>query len=44
MTKQLRTGNPAPNVMVLDSSGQPYELKTLWQNGPVLLTFLRHFG
>jgi hypothetical protein len=44
MTKKLRGGDPAPNVTVLDSAGQPYELRLLWQNGPVLLTFLRHFG
>jgi len=24
--------------------GQPYSLREAWRGGPVLLTFLRHFG
>lgn len=42
--EQLKPGDLAPTVMVLDSQGQPFELKTAWQDGPVLLSFLRHFG
>jgi peroxiredoxin len=41
---RLKRGDRAPNVTVLDIQGQPFELKALWQDGPVLLSFLRHFG
>lgn len=44
MTKRLGVGSPAPDVTVLDAQGQPYRLSRLWQAGPVLLSFLRHFG
>jgi hypothetical protein len=30
--------------MVQDAEGQPFPLKQLWHAGPVLLSFLRHFG
>jgi hypothetical protein len=40
----IAVGTPAPEVQVLDASGQPVALATAWANGPVLLTFLRHFG
>jgi len=44
MHKHLQPGQPAPNATVLDINGQPFQLATLWQSGPVLLSFLRHFG
>ncbi len=44
MTKRLQVGSPAPDATVLDAQGQPYRLSRLWQDGPVLLSFLRHFG
>jgi hypothetical protein len=42
--KRLKPGDPAPDVAVLDAAGQPYQLSAAWRAGPVLLTFLRHFG
>lgn len=44
MAKRLVRGDQAPDLSVLDAQGQPYRLSRLWQNGPVLLSFLRHFG
>lgn len=44
MDKHLQVGQSAPDVTVLDIHGQPIQLASLWQNGPVLLSFLRHFG
>lgn len=44
MSKHWNVGDHAPNVAVLDVSGQPFELQQLWQTGPVMLSFLRHFG
>ncbi len=44
MAKRLNVGDRAPNATVLDIQGQPVELSQLWQTGPVMLNFLRHFG
>jgi hypothetical protein len=44
MTQRLQPGALAPDVTVLDAQGQPFALRRLWQAGPVLLSFLRHFG
>ena len=44
MPKQLNIGQPAPEGLVHDSQGNPVNLSDLWANGPILLTFLRHFG
>jgi hypothetical protein len=44
MTQRLTPGDPAPNRAVLDAEGRPFQLEQLWQAGPVLLSFLRHFG
>lgn len=41
---RLTPGQPAPDLIVLDKAGAPYQLSKLWQDGPVLLSFLRHFG
>jgi len=41
---RLRPGGQAPNVPVLDADGQTVNLADTWREGPVLLTFLRHFG
>lgn len=41
---QLTAGDPAPDGVCLDKDGQPTSLSSLWQDGPILLTFLRHFG
>lgn len=40
----IAVGERAPEVHVLDASGQPVPLSQAWATGPVLLTFLRHFG
>ncbi len=42
--KKLAPGDTAPDGRCLDKSGQEQQLSTFWQEGPVLLTFLRHFG
>jgi hypothetical protein len=41
---QLKSGDRAPNATVFTFAGQPTELSELWQAGPVVLAFLRHFG
>ena len=40
----LRPGQPAPEVMVFNTRGELQPLSAAWSAGPVLLTFLRHFG
>jgi peroxiredoxin len=42
--KQLNFNNIAPDLTVLDSSGKPVQLSSLWAKGPLLLAFTRHFG
>jgi len=32
------------NVFVLDTDGQEVRLGTLWQEQPVVLVFVRHYG
>lgn len=44
MTALLKKGDPAIDAGLLDRAGNSVELNTLWQDGPTLLTFLRHFG
>lgn len=44
MHTHLQPGQAAPESTVLDINGQPIQLSSVWQNGPVLLSFLRHFG
>src|SRR5262245_16265907 len=44
MESTLKVGDKAPNATVLDAQGTPVELEDTWRDGPVLLTFLRHFG
>lgn len=41
---RLNVGDPAPQGACLNVDGQPVELNSLWADGPVFLTFLRHFG
>lgn len=42
--RKLQSGNTAPNIQVLNADGNTLELAALWQDKPVVLTFLRHFG
>jgi hypothetical protein len=44
MTSRLKSGDRAPEAMVLDREGRPFAVSELWRAGPVLLSFLRHFG
>ena len=32
------------NVELLDVEGQPVRLGSLWEDGPVVLVWLRHYG
>lgn len=41
---RLKVGQIAPDATVADIHGAPVSLASLWANGPVLLSFLRHFG
>lgn len=41
---QLQTGSSAPDFTLLNADDQTVTLSQLWQEQPVLLTFLRHFG
>lgn len=43
-TKKLALGDLAPDGVALDADGNEVSLSTYWAAGPVLLTFLRHFG
>ena len=43
-TEPLRVGSVAPSLTLLDAAGAPAELAELWAAGPLLLTFLRHYG
>jgi hypothetical protein len=40
---RLRVGDPAPEAAVQGPDG-PVSLSDLWAHGPVVLTFLRHYG
>jgi peroxiredoxin len=42
--EHLAAGDRAPELTVLDSSGSEVRLADLWASGPIVLTFLRHFG
>jgi peroxiredoxin len=42
--KRLAVGDKAPDGRALDADGREVPLADYWAEGPVLLTFLRHFG
>lgn len=42
--QMLELGDHAPDGVALDADGREVSLRTFWTGGPVLLTFLRHFG
>ena len=46
MSKQrrLQSGDFAPNIPVVNADGATIELSALWEDKPVVLAFLRHFG
>jgi hypothetical protein len=41
---RLQAGDAALAGVVIDIEGQPVEMSRLWADGPIFLTFLRHFG
>ncbi len=41
---RLHPGDSAPALTLLNASGKTVELPALWNSGPTVLTFLRHFG
>jgi peroxiredoxin len=42
--KQLNFNRRAPDLALLDTSGKPVQLSSLWAERPLLLAFTRHFG
>jgi hypothetical protein len=40
----LHPGDPAPDLTVTDAAGVQLALSSLWQERPLLLAFLRHYG
>ncbi len=42
--RKLGPGDAAPDGLALDANGQEVALSSFWNEGPILLTFLRHFG
>lgn len=41
---RLNIGDNAPDVTLFDQNGAEVRLNTVWQDGPTVLSFLRHFG
>lgn len=41
---QLNFNRNAPDLVLMDTSGKPVQLSSLWQERPLLLAFTRHFG
>jgi peroxiredoxin len=39
-----QSGDPAPDLLLPDTSGEPRRLSDFWTHGPVLVIFMRHFG
>jgi peroxiredoxin len=42
--KQLNFNRAAPDLILLDTTGEPVQLSSLWAGRPLLLAFTRHFG
>lgn len=42
--KQLNFDNRAPDLTLINTSGEPVQLSSLWSRQPLLLAFTRHFG
>jgi peroxiredoxin len=40
----LKFNDPAPNVELFDTEGNPVQLASLWKNKVLVLAFTRHFG
>ncbi|MEO8638785.1 MAG: peroxiredoxin-like family protein [Chloroflexota bacterium] len=39
-----QAGDPAPDLTLADTSGEPRHLSDFWAHGPLLVIFMRHFG
>ena len=37
-------GDPAPEAVLVGTSGRKVRLSTLWRTRPLVTVFLRHFG
>ena len=44
MNKRLHFNQPAPDVDLTNTSGDPVRLSSLWEQSTLLLAFTRHFG
>jgi peroxiredoxin len=42
--RQLNFNHRAPDLTLLNTSGEPVQLSSLWAKRPLLLAFTRHFG
>jgi hypothetical protein len=42
--KKLSPGDAARDGWAVDADGRRCSLSSFWADGPILLTFLRHFG
>jgi peroxiredoxin len=40
----LQIGDPAPDLELVDHTGVPTRLSSLWSDGPAVILFWRHFG
>jgi hypothetical protein len=40
----LALGAAAPDLALLDAAERPVRLATLWEQAPLVVIFLRHFG
>jgi peroxiredoxin len=43
-SRKLQPGDQAPNGVAVNVDEREISLADYWAEGPVLLTFLRHFG
>jgi peroxiredoxin len=44
MGRQLKAGDFAPDLKVVNADVETIALSSLWADKPVVLSFLRHFG
>ena len=44
LNQRVAIDQPAPDLEVINSEGETINLSAVWQDKPVVLTFLRHFG
>jgi len=41
---ELRVGDPAPDLSLLDAEERSVALSSFWKQAPLVLIHLRHFG